>query len=360
MAELVRVGSLPVAAINVGLTASLPGIAAQVTKLTAEASELALSLAAQTEVALDFPPNPLSMKAGVTAALNPVELGAALLAFNPTGSADVSLDATAKLAAVTAQLEVVEPLSATLTGGLESGGCAGFSYSGPALPFGTELERYTAGGFGTTGPNAQIQAVIFATESFASWGALSKSINTGASARAEASPDSPRLAFLGELPGRSWNPGVAQVSAGIDALLADLRGAKSGIESQLEIAVGVGLPDPQVVVDAGAAVVADVGIDGLVDNMVNVRADISGAISDVNARIDATLAVSADIASQLSAGGLTVWTYTGPASGLGAALARALESGIPGGTGARAPAYGLVIAGTPANMLALGTIVRTS
>jgi hypothetical protein len=358
--EIVRVGTLPVSAINLGLVAGLPGLATKSARLSADITQLGVALAGQVEMTVDFPPTPANYAVSIGASLNPIELAAAMTAFNPVGSADVVVETAAKLALVTAQLAPAESLAATLTAGLQTGGCAGFSYSGPSGAFGSELKRATAAGFGRVPPDAEVQAIIIATESFTSWQAFSQSMNTGASARSEASRDAPRLAFLGELPGASWNPGTASIAADINLLLADLRGEQSGLQAQLELCAGANLPDPQVVVDAGASVIADVGIDGLLDNMVNVRADFTGAIDDVAAKLSVNAQLIADISAQLSAGGLTFWTYTGSAAELGEALATALAAGIPGGNGPSAPAYGLVIVGTPANMQSLGTIIKTS
>jgi hypothetical protein len=222
-----------------------------------------------------------------------------------------------------------------------------------------ELEGATETGFGRTAADAQIQAVVIATESLAGWQAFSQSVNTNGTANTPATTAA-RLAFLGELSGRRWNSGVATLAADLDLLVADFRGRKAGLEASALVAVGLNLPDVSVVVDAGLSIVADIGIDGLLDNMLNVSADITGAIGSVTAQIDAVLSLSASIAAQLSAGGLTFWTYSGTASGLGAALKAELAGGIPGGSGPRAPAYGLALAGTPANMTIFGSIFKTS
>lgn len=359
---LVHTGTLPVSAVNLGLAASLPGLAAKGAKLTADVSQLTVALAGQTELQAGLNPTAILGVAGaISGSLNPVQVAASL---NPgliqLNSLGLSAEGAIKLALVSARLKVAESVQATLRLGLEVGGIAGYSYAGPSAPFGSELERYTAAGIGKTPPTATVQAVVIATESFASWQAFSKSANTNGTAAAPSSARSPRLAFMGELPGARWNPGVASVGAEIDQLVADLRGEKSGIEASLELMGGANLPDPQVVLDAGVGIVADVGIDGLLDNLVNVKADIEGGISGINAQIDAVLALTGDIAAQMTAGGLSFWSYTGSASGLGRDLRAALANGLPFGSGPRAPAYGLVIAGTPAAMSLFGTVFRTS
>lgn len=358
---LVRVGALPVSAINVGLAASVAGLTAKGAKLSADLTKLTPALAGQIELGLDFPPNPASYLGAIGAALNPVELAAVVNPINMVGaSADLSVDLAVDFALVTAQLTVAEGVQASLNAGLDAGGIAGWSYSGGAAAFGFELDRSTREGFGATPPDAQVQAVIIATESFASWQAFSKGAETGRSASAEADPQQPLLAFLGELPARRLNVGVAQVGASIDLLVADLRGQKSGIEQSLKIAAGLTFPDVGAIVDAGLDVFAELGIDGLLENMVNVSADITGGLGAISAQIEAVADLSADIGAQLSAGGLMFWTYSGSAAGLGAALREELLAGIPGGSGPRSPAYGLVLAGTSASMTTFGTIFKTA
>jgi hypothetical protein len=359
--SLVRVGSLPVSAVNIGLAASIGGLTAKVAKLQADLTKLTPALAGQIEIGLDFPPSPTMYAGPLALALNPLELAAVFNPANMTAaSADLSVDLAADLVFVTAQLEIVEALAATFTAGLDAGGVAGWSYSGNARGFGSELERYTATGFGRTAADAQIQAVVIATESLAGWQAFSQGVNTNGTANAPASALAARLAFLGELSGRRWNTGVASLAGALDLLVADFRGQKAGLEASAQVALGLNLPDVGAVVDAGLSIVADVGIDGLLENLFTVQADITGAIGDVTAQVDAVLALAADIAAQLSAGGLTFWTYAGTASGLGEALKAELAGGIPSGSGAQAPAYGLALAGTPASMALFGSIFKTS
>jgi hypothetical protein len=356
---LARVGSLPVAAINIGLAGSIAGITAKAAKLQGDATKLIPAIVGQLQIAASFPPNPASYGAAIGVALNPVELAAVC---NPVAMAaaspDLLIDIATDLAVVSVQLAIVEKLKAQFSAGLEVGSIAGWSYSGPAPGFGSELARYTATGFGTTAPDAIVQACNIATENLDSWKAFSKSVNTGGSANNPA--DAARLAYLGELPAGRWNSGVADLAAGLDLLVADLRGTKSGLEYSAQVAVGLVLPDIEAVVDAGIGIFTEVGIDGLLENMISVQADFTGAIGAITGQIAATLALGADIAGQLSAGGLTFWTYSGRADGLGAALAAELQSGIPGGTGPRAGAYGLALAGTPAAMLGFGAIFKTS
>lgn len=361
MAILTRVGSLPVSAINIGLAASVPGFGIQAAKLQADIAKLGLSTIAQAQVALDFPPNPASFAPAAAAALNPVELASI---FNPVsiagGSVDLALDATVELALVTAQLEAAETLQASFLLGLDAGGLAGWAYSGNAAGCGSELDRYTINGFGRTAADDEIQGIVIATESFSAWGAFSSGANTGGTANAQADVTLARLAYLGELSGSRWNTGVAEVAASFGLFVAELRGKKQALEASLEFMLGLSLPDPTVVVEAGLDIFADLGIEGLLDNMLTVHADIGGAIGEVQGKLDLLLESAADIGAQLSAGGLSFWTYSGAANAFGTSLRHELAAGIPGGTGARAPAYGIAIAGAPGAMTIFGSIFKTA
>ncbi len=352
-------GVLPVSAINVGLVAAVGGLQAEVTKLTADLSELTFGLIAQAQVTLDFPPNPLSIAANITAGLNPLEIAAGLLPTNVlAGGIDASLESTIELGVVSIQISAVQQITIPLGIGLDAGGIAGWSYSGPAQGYGIELERATARGFGRFRATDQIVGVVIATESFASWGAFSQGVNTGGSGSIEATEDA-TLNYLGALNGGQWNTGVATLIARIRLLLDELRGIKAALQAQIQVSLGVNLPDVDVLLDAGLDVVADLGIDGLIDNLINVQTDFGAAISGIEAKIELLLDLIADLSLQLSAGGLAFWTYSGSAAGLGAELRTAIEDGVPSGSGPGASCYGLVLAGTAPSMTAFGTIFKT-
>jgi hypothetical protein len=359
MAGLVRVGTLPVSAVNVGLAASLGGLSAEASKLGAEIAELTLLAPRVALMSIDFPPNVPALTAAVAVGNNPADVIASLSTITITG-AETSLELGVELGLIEGQIAALSPLVSTFSAGVNAPGIAGWSYAGRAQGFGSELERSTRTGFGRTAAADQVQAVIIATESFSSWGSFSQSVNTGTSARAPAAPGSALLAFHGELGGGSWNTGVARLLLPFEDLLGELEGAKAAVDAQLGNLVGIGLPDPQVLVDAGVDAVAELGIDGLIENLVDVDADLPGAIAVLQGKLDANLSLAADIGGQLSAGGLTFWSYVGSASGLGAALRDELALGLPGGSGPDATAYGLVLAGRPASMGLFGNIFKTS
>lgn len=351
MSMITLAGTLPVAALNVGLAASLTGLNSEVAKLQADITALQPALAAKLELAADFAaPNP-SLGALITASSTVAELASLLTPSNIIAAgADVSADLAIDLAFIEAQIAICSPLVATFTAGVSAPGISGWSYSGRAAGFGRQLELATASGFGRVAAATEVQAVIIATESFTSWGSFSQGCYTGSSALAPAASTEENLAFLGTLGGGSWNTGVASLLARLRLHLQALEGLRAGLRACADVALGVDLPDPEVL----AAV--DIDIDAAVEASVSADVDITGAIGGLEARVSAVLDLAVAIQAQLSAGGLAVWRYAGRADGLGAALSAETRFGLPGGSGPNAVAYGLALASTPASMSAFGSI----
>jgi hypothetical protein len=355
------VGTLPVSAVNVGLAASIGGLNLEIAKLTADVSDLGVALAAQVDIATDFPPAVTAYATPLAAQFSLPEIAAQ---FNPlnmvSASADLSVDLAAKIGTVTAQIAVLDALAATLSAGLDAGGIGGWTYAGRAPGLGIELEQATARGVAGFAPDDEVTGVVIATENFASWGALAEGVNVGRTAAAPAATGSQRLTFLGSLSGGQWNTGVAELMLRFRNLLGELNGIKLGLEASADVAIGLNLPDIQTQVDVGAAILADIGVAGLLDNLVNVQADVSGSIGLVNAKIDVIAGIVADITAQISAGGLTFWSYSGSVRALGSALRPATQQGLPSGSGPAATAYGLVLIGAPPSMTTLGAVLKTA
>jgi hypothetical protein len=311
-------------------------------------------------IAADFPPNPLSYAAAIAAQTSFAEVAAQL---TPGGITLAGFDSNAELVIelgfIEGQLGIVSGVTETIGAGLAVGELSGWSYAGSSAAFGEQLDPATASGFGTTAPSQQIQAVIIGTESFASWQAFSGGVNTGTSAQAETTAELERLEFLGTLGGSDWNTGAADLLARIQLFLDELEALKATLEAQIAVSVGLNLPDAQVIADFGAGIVADIGIDGLLGNFV-VQIDLDASVGFLNAKIEFLLGLIAEIGGDLSAGGLTIWTYTGSAGQLGAALRGEIANGLPGGSGPNAAVYGLVIAGPAASMLTFGNIFKVS
>lgn len=324
--------------VNVGLAASLPALQLEVDQLAVEFTGLVPAIAASLEISLDFPPVALSYATELAAHLNLAELAAQL---DPTGWVTASVDANAELVIqlglVNAKLQAVLQISAPLEAGLAVGALSGWSYSGSARAFGTQLRAATPGGWGKTAPTSAVKATIVATENPASWSAFGESFNTGGTGD---------LQYLGELGAWQWSTGLWSLMARIRAFIARLEGIKATLKAQLQVSLGANLPAPQVLLDVGL----DLDLDVMLENMVNVRADIDLAIGGIQAQIDVLVDLIASLDLQLSAGGLAVWTYEGQAAELGPEFAEAIWEGVPDGNGATATVHGLVIASTPANM----------
>ena len=353
-------GTLPLSALNVGLAASVPGIGTEVSKLQADLSDLSPAVQAQIDVATAFPPNPASFAAVITAGLSPAELGAVMAPGTLTFIAsEANLAVAAKLGTIRGQIGIVGSVKAALAGGLAAGSITGWSYSGRCNGFGPALESQTRLGFGELGPGDDVQGILVVAQSFASWQQFSKGMAVSPVA-APASPSDALLVAHGRRTGAQWNTGVASVAAHLDGFLAELEGLAANLEATLKFSIGANLPAPSVVVDAGLTTFGAVGIDGLMSNLVSVRTDVTGAIGAVQADVDATVSLSAEISGQLSAGGFSVWTYGGRADGFGKAVTSVLGSGLPSGGGPGAVVYGLAIAGAGPSMGAFGGIFKTA
>lgn len=353
-------GTLPLSAVNVGLAASTPALTAEVSKLGADASDLSPAVQAQIEISSHFPPSPAAFTAVLGTALATPELAACMTPGNVAFAAsEANVAVAAKLGFIRGQITVASAVRGQLAGGLEAGSITGWSYSGRCNGFGPVLEQDTKLGFGGLGPADEVSGVLIVTQDFSSWGQFSKGMSA-APASSPAAPADTKLTPHGPRSGAQWNTGVADVTAHIDAFIAELEGMAANLEASLRFSVGADLPSPSVVVDAGLDAFGAVGIDGLLDNLVNVQADIPAALGAIQVDADATASLSAEIGGQLAAGGLSVWIYGGRADGFGTAVSSALASGVPGGGGSGAVVYGLAIAGAGPSMNAFGGIFKTA
>jgi hypothetical protein len=352
-------GTFPVSATNLGLAAAVPALNAKIVKLEADASKLTASLDTQIAVSADFPPNPLAHAPAFATALDVAAVAAAL---NPTtwvsANADNNLDLTADLATVEAQIAIVDPIVTDLDLGLGATGLVGWTYAGRAAAYGPALTSATASGYGGIAPTATVNALIIATSAFASWETFSEGFETGPTADTDLGerPAASRLTYLGSLSGSDWNTGARAQLKGIQLILSALEGQGIGLEGQIAASLGLNLPDPGVVVDAGLAV----DFDAAFGNLATVQTDLTAGIAGITANIDATLALIASIEAQLSVGGLTFWSYSGPAGSLGATFAPEVAGGLPGVDDPSGPCYGLVIACASADdWSAFGQIFKT-
>jgi hypothetical protein len=355
---LVLAGTLPVSAINVGLAGALPGLAIEIGKLTADITDVAPAVVGKLQVTATFPPNPVLFGAGFAAQLNPAAVAGSLGSLSGTGGT-ANLSLVAKIGFLEGQISAMGAITGALGAGLNAGGIAGWNYAGRVAGFGPELERATSGGYPGANPDDVISGVVIATESLSSWVAFSEGFSTGASSTLPVEAGAARLLFMGALDGGEWNGSVAGLLARFNVFLGKLKGQKSGLEASAQVSLGLNLPSPDVILDAGLSVFGALGVDGLLANMVNVQADLQGLIGSIQAKIDAIVSLQGSFAVQLSAGGLSVWTYSGRAGDFGKELRAALANGLPNANGPNATAYGLAIAGSVPTMSIFGGIFIT-
>jgi hypothetical protein len=359
---ITQVGTLPVSSLNIGLVAGVAALESEIVKLTADITKFQGAVTAQLAITASFPPDLVGHAAAFAGALSVASLGAAL---NPatwvTTAGDANVELVADLGIIDAQLAIVQPIAANFSAGVDTGELYGWTYAGSAAGFGAELRASTVGGFGGIGPTENISALIIATSAFASWESFSEGFETGTSADANLDgtrPSFDRLQSLGSLTGGRWNVGVAGLLNAVLAFFAELEGIKASLEAQINLTLGINLPDPTAIVDLGLAV----DLDAALGNLVNVQADLTGVIAGLQARVDFLLGLIASIEAQLSASGLTLWSYTGPAGEIGAALEGELAGGLPGvSDGPGGPAYGVTIASkSPSAWADFGLIFKTS
>ena len=353
------VGTFPVSALNIGLAASPAGLAVDVALLTDDIAKATVSIEANILVEASFPPS--SSLAAQFAAFGVLDL---ISIFNPANWITLNADANAELlldlAFAELQLAIMEPLVLDFRIGIGAPGLYGWTYAGNAEGFGATLEAETVAGFpGGVLPSGEVNALVIATNSFTSWGSFGNGFRIGTSGDENLGNQTniQRLKFVGSLDGGFWNVGVDGLLSGFEIILAGLRGKVSQIQAQIDLSLGLNLPNPIPIIEASF----NVDIDVALENMINVSTDLTGEISLLQARIDAILELSGRIAVDLSAGGLTFWSYSGPAAGLGSELATELASGLPGaGEGPSGAVYGLVLASADAsNWNDFGRVFKT-
>ncbi len=353
------VGTLPVSALNIGLAASPIGLGVEVALLTDDIAKATLSIGANAAVTVSFPPS-LAL-AGLFATFDASVLATAFLPANwITFNADANAELVLDLAFAKLQLATMEPLVADLKVGLGAPGLYGWTYAGNAKGFGASLESETAGGFsGGVLPSGEVNALVIATNSFTSWGSFGNGFRIGTSGDENLGNQTniERMKFVGSLDGSFWSLGIDGLISGFEIILSGLRGKVSQIEAQIALSLGLNLPNPIPIIEASFAV----DVEAALGNMINVSTDLTGEISLLQARIDASLELAGNIAVDLSASGLTFWSYSGPAAGLGSELATELASGLPdAGEGPSGAVYGLVLASADAsNWNDFGRVFKT-
>lgn len=352
------VGSLPVSSVNLGLAASINGLTAEIARLGIDLDKFTGALSLQADITSALPPDP-TFPAAFAGALDLAKLTEILTPANwVTLNADASTDLAAELALVQAQLDIVGEITGTLSAGLDAGSLTGWTYAGRARGFGTRLQAATAGGFGGVDPDTEVSALIIGCASFSSWGSFSAGFNTGESADEDLGETTTeeRLQCQGTLGGGQWNTGAQDVFARLDLVRLRLEGTKAALLAQLDIAAGLNLPDPGDLLDLALQVDLDLALE----NLASVQTDLTAEIGSIQVRIDAVADLSAEISAQLSAAGLSLWSYSGRAGDLGAEFAPETHDGLPDAGGPDSAVYGLCIASaSPSAWASFGQITAT-
>jgi hypothetical protein len=337
------VGTLPVSALNLGLTAAPVGLQAEVEFLASEILRVQGLFAAQAQLALNVPAPTLAAE---------LQVGVSAGAL-PTISLDMQAEIAIELGFIEAKLAVVGTLVAKLQAGVDAGGLIAWAYSGSTEGFGIQLDGATRFGFGAVDPDTEVQGLVIASESFSAWGNFGLGFNTGRPRQISGPVTSQQnLLLLGQLTGGQLNTGLLEVKVPIDLFLFQLRGLKAQAQASLEVSLGGALPS------AGADLGLD--LDAAFDAAINAGVDLDGMVRFLQLRVAGLLDIVANINAQLSGGGLSMWAWRGPAKEFGAALRAELVGGMPGAGGPSTPVYGLAVAcAVPSAWAAFGGIFRT-
>lgn len=123
-------------------------------------------------------PNPTALAAALAAAANPAAIAASLAAM-PGNLAAVQAGLGAQIASLASLIAAAQALVSQLTSASAAGGVAAYAYQGQAGSFGLSLGSALGAGIaGGTGPAATVNALVLATESGATWTALSTLLKT--------------------------------------------------------------------------------------------------------------------------------------------------------------------------------------
>lgn len=369
-----RLGTFPASSVNVGLAAAPVGLTVEIAKLQEALVKLTLAGASQIQLKsalISNPPDPAKYGLTVPFALNPATVA---MNFSPEKLGLIAApkmvpDLTAELGFAQAQLAVLSPVVEQIKVGLQAPGIAGWTYAGRCAGFGTKLAGGTSSGFGGVAPLGNVNAVIIATDNFASWQSFSHGFATGGSASTNLGQrtDQERLAFHGLLSGGAWSHMLDGISKRLDVVLSTLEGVRNRVTASLRVLTGLEIPDVTKAINValGGLSPSDwvtARLPGALEVMLGANTNFDAQIEGVTARIDNVLQLIEDVELALSGGGLTLWSYSGPARDLGASFAPEVASGLPGTTGGPDGAtYGLVLAAASSEAWsAFGNIFKTS
>lgn len=340
------VGSLPTSGLQVGLAASLPAIAAKISGLQELIPGLQAALAGKLTMSVNFPPNVAGIAAAAAAYMDPSALAAFL---NPaswvSASAGASADILLELGLIIPRIELIARITDELTVGLSAGGIAEWAYAGTAQGFGDALSWELRSSTGGIPRDAMVSGLVIACEDATAWDSFGEGFNTG-------DPYPGSATFVGSLTGGEIVTGLKLPMLEIEAYLAELNGLRAALELNLDLSLGLNIPQ------VGELLSVDIDLEAAIGSLVEIDADITGEIAILMGKIDVLLELQMQLQASLSGGGLSVWRYSGPISSMGDDLALALEGGLPGGGGPSARISGVALAcASPAAWGAFGKLV---
>lgn len=340
------VGVLPVSGVNLGLALYPPVIAAQISGIQLDITNLGISMA--KKLALVTPAATLSLPTFV-ASLQGAVAGLSATILDPSKWITANLQIVPLLLVQIGLLDVAIEVAAGAHGaigaGLSAGGLSLYSYAGSTSFMASTSSRIRASRGRT------VSSVLIATESPSSWLALSEGMYVG-------DPTPGRWHFDGELSAGELNTGTYTAYLNIDRWLARLRGARATLAARLNMALGLNFPSfPELLLQMEAKLGAP---EVLLQAALQIDLSVGLRIPIVAARVGALIDLASSLALSLSAGGLAVWAYSGPGEGLAEDVAATVSGGIPGGSGPSASVYGLcVVCESAASWASVGSILVT-
>lgn len=156
----------------------------------------------------------------------------------------------------------------------------------------------------------------------------------------------------------------------LNELYAELTAKIANIQANLDLIADVTLPDAPSLILALQAAIA--GAAQLVLQFplasvhigLSLQADVEAVLAikaAIGLKIDAIIAIQAEINEALAGAGIVAYSYSGRADAMGGEIAGALSGGIPGGSGPTQNVNGLVLAcGSSADWAALGMVVKVA
>jgi hypothetical protein len=259
----------------------------------------------------------------------------------------ISGQLTAYLGSLAAQVSA----AASITSLLAAAGIDAYSFGGQAKDYGTAVTSATSGGLPSGGgAGVHCDALILASSSPAAWAALGLAMALGGGAG---------LTYLGSMGLSACIPVAVTAAAGVSAAVAMATPIVAlQIVGLVQVGISLGLKLPSLTgnITALGQVAASLALGiagGVSPPGVGVSLQVAGnatAIASLTAQLgllNVALSLVASLTVAFGIGGISVYRYSGPVSGLGPDLAAMTARGLPGG-GADDLVNALILATTTA------------